>query len=232
MGHTVVTIGRILVADDEPALLDAMIYALQHAGFDIEAAASGEEALAKLASGSFDVVVLDVMLPGKSGFEVCEEIRSHSDVPIIMLTARDGESDRVRGLDVGADDYITKPYSTKELVSRVRAIVRRRQLDGSSQRLRLGDIEIERLARRVTVGSTVVSLTPSEYEILVLLARSPGVVLSRRTIKQHLWGSEFIGDERVCDVHIYSLRQKIARGGGDPSTIATIRGEGYQARPS
>jgi DNA-binding response OmpR family regulator len=223
---------RILVADDEPALLDAVTYALQHAGFEVEAAASGEEALAKLASGSFDLVVLDVMLPGKSGFQVCEEIRSqNSDVPIIMLTARDGESDRVRGLDIGADDYVAKPYSTRELVSRIRAIVRRRQLDGSSRRLRLGDIEIERLARRVTIGTTVVSLTPSEYEILVLLARSPGVVVSRRAIKQHLWGSEFVGDERVCDVHIYTLRQKIARGGGDPSTIATIRGEGYQARP-
>jgi two-component system, OmpR family, response regulator RegX3 len=222
---------RILIADDEPALLDAVSYALDRAGFDPARATTGEDALEHIRHNPVDVVILDVMLPGRSGFDVCRELRAGSDIPIILLTAREAEADRVAGLELGADDYITKPFSMAELVSRVRAILRRRALDreaaSGAARLTVGEIGIEPVSGRVTIAGRAVRLTPSEYQILLLMAGSPGTVLTRRQILRHLWDSEHVGDERVCDVHVHSLRRKLEGAGGEAGWITTVRGQGY-----
>jgi DNA-binding response OmpR family regulator len=232
----IVNAERILVADDEPALLDGLRYALSHEGFQVETAATGEAALERALHASFDVIILDVMLPGVSGFDVCRRIREVSDVPIIMLTARDAEADRVRGLDLGADDYVTKPFSLRELASRVRSILRRRALDATAaadaHMLRAGRLEVDLLSGRVTYDGTEIALTPSEYELVVVLAQTPDQAVSRRAIVQRLWSSEFVGDERVCDVHVHAVRRKITAAGGDPYVIATVRGQGYALRTS
>jgi DNA-binding response OmpR family regulator len=222
---------RILIADDEPALLDAVSYALDRAGFATARATTGEAAIEHIRHNHVDVVILDVMLPGGSGFEVCQQLRASSDIPIILLTAREAEADRVAGLELGADDYVTKPFSMAELVSRVRAILRWRAIDRESasgaSRLTVGEIAIEPVSGRVTVLGQAVRLTPSEYQILLLMAGSPGTVFTRPQILRHLWDSEHVGDERVCDVHVHSLRRKLERAGGKAGWIATVRGQGY-----
>jgi DNA-binding response OmpR family regulator len=221
---------RILIADDEPALLDAVSYALDRAGFTPARVTTGEDALRHIRHNDVDVVILDVMLPGRSGLEVCRELRAGSDIPIILLTAREAEADRVAGLELGADDYVTKPFSMAELVSRVRAILRRRALDRSAApaaRLTVGEIEIEPVIGRVTIAGRALRLTPSEYQILLLMAGTPGAVFTRTQILRHLWESEHVGDERVCDVHVHGLRRKLERAGGDPRWITTVRGQGY-----
>ena len=217
----------ILVADDERALRDAVAYALRQAGYSVDLVESGEQALARSAASAYAVVILDVMLPGLSGFEICRRIRATSDVPIILLTARDAEADRVYGLEAGADDYVTKPFSVAELVSRVRSILRRRELDAGAHLIRVGELEIDQLSQRVLLRGRRLGPTPSEYDVLLALAQAGGQVVSRRAIVQHLWSSEHVGDERVCDVHVHALRRKIASVGGDPQLIATVRGRGY-----
>ena len=221
---------RILVVDDEPAIRDAVGYTLRTEGFDVDVVADGERALEAALGTPYDVVVLDLMLPRMSGTEVCRRVRAESAVPIIMLTARGAELDRVMGLEVGADDYVSKPFSMAELVGRIRAILRRRELDQSSRagKLRVGTLELDPMRHQVTVAGDPKRLTPSEFKLLLLLAEQPERVFSRREIMQHLWDSEYVGDQRACDIHISNLRQKLEEDPATPERIVTVRGVGYK----
>ena len=221
---------RVLVVDDEPAIRDAVSYALRTEGFDVELAGDGESALKAALDGRNDVVVLDLMLPGIPGTEVCRRIRAESAIPIIMLTARDGELDRVLGLEIGADDYVTKPFSMAELVGRIRATLRRRELDrsGRVEKLRVGSLELDPMRHEARIHGEPRRLTPSEFKLLLLLAEQPERVFSRREIMQHLWDSEYVGDQRACDIHISNLRQKLEPDPGRPERIVTVRGVGYK----
>jgi two-component system response regulator RegX3 len=222
---------RILVADDEPDIVGPLEYALRGEGWDVAVVEEGDAALARALAEPFDLVVLDVMLPGLSGMEVCRRLRERSGVPIVMLTARDAEVDRVLGLELGADDYVTKPYSVAELVSRVRAILRRRELDrraGSQGLLSAGGIRLDFARHRVEVDGRTVELTPSEFRILALLAAEPQRVFTRRQIMEHLWESPYVGDERACDVHVSNLRRKVERDPARPERIVTVREVGYK----
>jgi two-component system response regulator RegX3 len=225
---------RVLVVDDEPALTDAVGYALRSDGFDVSTAANGEAAMSLVADNGFDVIVLDVMLPRLSGIEVCRRVRKESDVPIILLSARDAEVDRVLGLESGADDYVTKPFSMAELLSRVRAVLRRRELDaraGGGAIRRLGRLEIDPVRHTVRTDGAPVRLTPSEFKLLALLASEPERVFTRREIMQHLWDSSYVGDQRACDIHVSNLRRKLERDPSDPEQLVTVRGVGYKLVP-
>ncbi len=226
---------RILVADDEPSVRESVGYALGQEGFDVVIADDGEDAEAKFAEdeGRFDLLILDIMMPGKSGLDVCREVRAQSAVPIILLTAKDAEVDKVVGLEVGADDYVTKPFSVRELIGRVRAQLRRRELDRSSvdgggKTIDAGSVRIDLARHVVTVRGRPVNLTRSEFQVLRLLAESPGKVFSRLEIMEELWQSEFSGDVRACDVHISNLRQKVESDPQDPELVLTVRGVGYR----
>jgi two-component system response regulator RegX3 len=221
---------RILVVDDEPAIVDAVAYSLRSAGFDVDALGDGEAALEAARAAPYDVLVLDVRLPGLSGVEVCRRLRAESDVPILMLTALDAEVDRVLGLEAGADDYVTKPFSVAELVSRVRAILRRRALDRASPAAlhRVGSLQLDLARHQVRLDGESVSLTPSEFRLLSFLASEPERVFSRREIMQHLWDSSYVGDERACDIHVSNLRRKIERDPAKPERLLTVRGIGYR----
>ena len=228
--------GRILVADDEPSVRESVGYALQQEGFDVTIATDGDDAEAKVgADVDFDLLVLDIMMPGKSGLDLCRDVRGRSPVPIILLTAKDAEVDKVVGLEVGADDYVTKPFSVRELLGRVRAQLRRRELDrgaGSdaeaSKSIDAGEVSIDLARHLVTVRGRPVNLTRSEFQVLRLLAESPGQVFSRLEIMEELWQSEFSGDVRACDVHISNLRQKVEDDPQDPELVLTVRGIGYK----
>jgi two-component system response regulator RegX3 len=221
---------RILVVDDEPAIRDAVSYALRTEGFEVDVTGDGEAAVEAALEGRHDVVVLDLMLPGVSGTEICRRVRVESAVPVIMLTARGAELDRVLGLEVGADDYVTKPFSMPELIGRIRAILRRRELDqsGRTGKLRVGSLELDPMRHEAHVDGEQKRLTPSEFKLLLLLAEQPERVFSRREIMQHLWDSEYVGDQRACDIHISNLRQKLERDPARPERIVTIRGVGYK----
>jgi DNA-binding response OmpR family regulator len=221
---------RVLLADDEPDILAPVCYALERAGFGTEVAHDGERALELARAERFDVVVLDVMMPRLSGLDVCRELRSESDVPIVMLTARDAEVDRVLGLELGADDYVTKPFSTAELVSRIRAILRRRQLDraaGGATREAAG-IRVDLDQHSVTVDGEDIELTRSEFRLLLMLIESPGRVFTREQIMEHLWQTPYVGDARACDAHVANLRRKVERTSARPERILTVRGIGYK----
>jgi two-component system response regulator RegX3 len=225
---------RILVVDDEPAIVDAVAYALQGEGYEVERREDGESALDAALHGSFDLVLLDLMLPKLSGTEVCRRLRSKSDVPIMMLTAKDTEVDRVLGLEIGADDYITKPFSIAELVSRVRALLRRRALDRAGRGYafrQVGSLSLDLGRHRVVLDEHEVQLTPSEFRLLALLAEEPERVYTRRQIMQHLWDSSYVGDERACDIHVSNLRRKLEREPDEPERILTVRGIGYKLMP-
>jgi two-component system response regulator RegX3 len=216
---------RVLVVDDEATIRDAVSFALRSQGFDVDAVQDGEEAIEAVEIEAYEVLILDQMLPRLSGVEVCRRIRATSDIPIIILTARDAEVDRVLGLEAGADDYVTKPFSMAELVSRVRAILRRRALDRQTAAsiLRVGALELDRNRHTVTLGAEAVELTPSEFRLLSLLADEPERVFSRREIMRHLWNSDFVGDERTADFHIANLRRKLGE-----DALVTVRGVGYK----
>lgn len=219
---------RILVVDDEQSIRTIVEYALKDAGFDVVTAARGDDALLAMAREPVDLVVLDVMLPGMDGLEVCQKIRAERNVPIIMLSARGEELDKVLGLELGADDYVTKPFSPRELVSRVKANLRRGRMDGEHEdSLTFGDLEIDSVARAVTRDDEDVNLTLSEFEILLKLARSPRRVFTRQELMDHLWKGTFYGDLRSVDVHVRHLRQKIERDASNPQLIRTVRGVGY-----
>jgi two-component system response regulator RegX3 len=222
---------RVLVVDDEQDILEPIRYALEREGFSVETALDGDTALERGRHERFDVIVLDVMLPRRSGFDVCRDLRAEGDVPIILLTARDDEIDRVLGLELGADDYVTKPFSTAELLSRIRAILRRRRLDrdtGGGARRAVGGVQIDLGQHRVTVDGREVELTPSEFRLLVYLADHAEQVLSRQQIMEHLWHSPYVGDARACDAHISNLRRKVERVPSRPERIVTARGAGYK----
>jgi two-component system, OmpR family, response regulator RegX3 len=225
---------RILVVEDEPAIRESVGYALEQEGFDVTGVADGQEALDALAAGAFDVVILDLMLPRLSGLEVCRRLRGQSPVGVIMLTARDAELDTVLGLEIGADDYVTKPFSMAELVSRVRALIRRRELDreeAGEARRQAGTLELDLARRVVMVEGAAVQLTPSEFMLLELLTREPDRVFTRRQIMEHLWNSTYVGDQRACDTHISNLRSKIERDPARPQRLVTVRGVGYRLVP-
>jgi two-component system, OmpR family, response regulator RegX3 len=221
---------RILVVDDTEAILDGVTDALAAEGFTVQGASTGEAALEAFETEPFDLIILDLMLPGLSGMEICRRIRAESPIPIIMLTARDAEAARVLGLETGADDYITKPFSEVELLSRVRAILRRRALDreGDSTVRRLGGLSVDIVRHEVHADGEPIALTPSEYKLLGLLAEEPGRVFTRREIMQHLWQSTYVGDERACDAHVSTLRKKIERDYSHPERIVTVPGFGYK----
>jgi two-component system response regulator RegX3 len=225
--------GRILIADDEPSVRDSVGYALAQEGFEVTPAVDGDDADAKLSNGvPFDLLILDIMMPGPSGLDICREVRSRSAVPIIILTAKDAEVDKVVGLEVGADDYVTKPFSVRELLGRVRAQLRRRELDRSplaeATRIEAPPVTIDLVRHLVTVRGVQVNLTRSEFQLLRLLAARPGEVFARSQIMEELWQTEFDGDERACDVHISNLRQKIERDAQRPEIVLTVRGVGYK----
>ena len=225
---------RILVVDDEPAIVDAVGYALRGEGFEVESRADGEAALEAALGSAFDLLILDLRLPGLSGIEVCRRVRAASEVPILILSARDAEVDRVLGLEAGADDYVTKPFSLAELVSRVRAIFRRRDLDrgGAEFAVRnVGELRIDLVRHHVSVDGRPVELTPTEFKLLAFLAREPGRVFARREVMQHLWDSTYVGDERACDVHVSKLRKKIEGDPDQPRRLVTVRGVGYRLEP-
>ncbi len=225
---------KILVVDDDPGILDVVSFALRRADFDVDAVADGATALVRARSQTYDVVILDVMLPDVSGSDVCRTLRAESDVPIIMLTARDADADRVLGLELGADDYVTKPFSTAELASRVRALLRRRELDrGRNGAIReLGGLRIDLGRQEVVVDGKPVHLTLSELKVLTLLADHVGRTLSRRELMRHLWASEHVGDEHACEVHISNLRRKLEADPTRPKRLLTVRGAGYKLVPA
>jgi two-component system response regulator RegX3 len=224
----------ILVVDDDPGVLDVVAFTLRREGFDVDERCDGASALEAARARRYDIVILDVMLPELSGTDVCRALRAESDVPILMLTARDAELDRVIGLELGADDYVTKPFSTPELLSRVRAILRRRELDrantGTAVR-NLGGLHIDLGRHEVLVDGERVHLTLSEFKVLALLAEKPENIVSRRELMQHLWASEHVGDEHACEVHISNLRRKIERDASTPERLVTVRGLGYKLVP-
>ncbi len=218
----------ILVVEDEAAIRTVVEYALKDAGFTVLCAARGDDALEQMETEDVDLVVLDLMLPGVDGLEVCRRIRATSQVPIIILSARSEELDKVLGLELGADDYVTKPFSPRELVSRVRANLRRaRTTPERGQLLRAGDLEIDPVARSVTKNGEDVYLTFSEFELLHKLASTPRRVFTREELMNHLWQGSFFGDLRSVDVHVRHLRQKVEDDPSSPEVIRTVRGVGY-----
>jgi two-component system response regulator RegX3 len=221
---------RILLVEDEPAIADAIEYALEAEGFGVDVAGDGNLALRRATTEPYDLLVLDLMLPGLSGLEICRRVRDESAVPILMLTAKDTEVDRVLGLEVGADDYVTKPFSVPELVARVRALLRRRELDSRERgaRLRVGGLEVDLTRHEATVDGTAVRLTAFELKLVALLASEPERVFSRREIMRHLWESDYVADERACDLHISNIRRKIERDPANPERLVTVRGAGYK----
>jgi two-component system response regulator RegX3 len=222
---------RILVVDDESSVRESVGYALEQEGFDVTLSADGEDAEGKLSDDNFDLLIIDIMMPGKSGLDICREVRSRSPVPIILLTAKDAEVDKVVGLEVGADDYVTKPFSVRELLGRVRAQLRRRELDRSGAdgaAIESGPVSIDLARHLVTVRGEPVNLTRSEFQVLRLLAENPGQVFSRKEIMEELWQTEFRGDVRACDVHISNLRQKVERDPQNPELVLTVRRVGYR----
>jgi len=214
---------RLLIAEDEQSIADAVVYALRAEGYDVDSVGDGDAALNAVRANGYDMLVLDLMLPGVSGLEVCRRLRAESAIPILMLTARTAEVDRVLGLEAGADDYVPKPFSMPELISRVRAILRRRELDLGETRMNVGNLKVDVTRHEVVVDGKAVYLTPSEFKLLALLAREPERVFSRRELMEHLWDSRHVGDQRAVDTHVANLRRKI---GAD--RIVTIRGVGYK----
>jgi len=226
----------VLVVDDEQSYRDALSVALRREGFRVETAADGAEALDRFSTCSPDLVLLDVMLPRLSGIDVCREIRTRSRVPIIMVTARDAEIDTVVGLEVGADDYIAKPFRLRELVARVRAALRRAPVaaDAGPQRevLEVGDVRVDRGRHEVTVGGELVALPLKEFELLDLLVANAGRVLTRDLLIDRIWGADYFGDTKTLDVHVKRLRAKVEDDPTRPVRIVTVRGVGYRYESS
>jgi DNA-binding response OmpR family regulator len=221
---------RILVVDDEETLANSLSFALSREGYEVETAADGQTALHRFAAQPADLVLLDVMLPVVDGMEVCRQLRSRSAVPIIMLTAKDGEIDTILGLELGADDYVTKPFSLRELLARVRAVLRRAELRGrpsGDTALTAGEIRMEPGRRQVTVRGKPAELSPKEFELLRLLMERRGQVVTREELIEEVWGDDFMGDPKTLDVHIRWLREKLEENPSEPKRILTVRGVGY-----
>jgi DNA-binding response OmpR family regulator len=226
-----------LIVEDEPSLRSTVAYNLKRSGYEVVAVGDGEAGLREAATGEFDLIILDVMLPTIDGFEVCRQIRRQSSVPILILTARDDEIDRVVGLEIGADDYLTKPFSMRELVARVKALLRRRTLlqeELASEHaaddavIVVGDLRIDLNAYRATMRSRELARKPKEFELLVYLVRHRGTVCSTRQLLGEVWGYDYFGDSRTLAVHIHGLREKLEAEPGSPRLIETVRGVGYR----
>ncbi|MGY1821350.1 winged helix-turn-helix domain-containing protein [Geodermatophilus sp. SYSU D00079] len=221
---------RVLVVEDEESFSDALSYMLRREGYDAVVAPTGPEALAEFDRGGADIVLLDLMLPGLSGTEVCRSLRARSSVPIIMLTAKDSEVDKVVGLELGADDYVTKPYSARELVARIRAVLRRHgeaeaPADGA---LEAGPVRMDVERHVVSVDGEPVALPLKEFDLLELLLRNAGRVLTRVQLIDRVWGSDYVGDTKTLDVHVKRLRAKIEPDPANPKYLVTVRGLGYK----
>jgi len=224
---------RILLVDDEQSIQTLLSYPLRKDGYHVTSALDGSEALRRFEEGRFDLVILDLMLPRMGGVEVCRQLRSRSQVPIIMLTAKGSETDKVAGLEVGADDYITKPFSMREFRSRVKAALRRSRMverTSEGEAIECGELTIDFDRRMVTLGDEEVKVTYVEFEILGTLARSPGRVLTRETLLEHVWGDSDYRDPRTVDVHIRHLREKLEKDPKEPEYLFTVRGVGYRFR--
>ncbi|HVA59485.1 MAG TPA: response regulator transcription factor [Mycobacteriales bacterium] len=222
---------KVLIVEDEESFADALSYLLGREGFDVRVATTGPDALAEFHRAGADLVVLDLMLPGMAGLEVCRRLRSVSDVPLIMLTAKDSEVDKVVGLEIGADDYVTKPYSARELIARIRAVLRRRAAAGEEDPLDVlgvGPIRMDVDRHVVTVGSQPVELPRKEFELLELLLRNSGRVLTRQQLIDRVWGSDYVGDTKTLDVHVKRLRAKLEPDPAQPRYLLTVRGWGYK----
>ena len=224
---------RILVVEDEESYRDPLTYQLTREGFEVIEAADGISALAAYDAEGADLVLLDLMLPGLSGTEVCRELRARGDVPVIMLTAKDSEIDKVVGLELGADDYVTKPYSFRELLARVRAVLRRRQPADSSELhedgvLEIGPVRMDVERHTVAVGGQAVALPLKEFDLLELLMRNAGRVLTRGQLIDRVWGADYVGDTKTLDVHVKRIRSKIEPDPGSPRYLLTVRGLGYK----
>jgi DNA-binding response OmpR family regulator len=216
---------QLLLVEDEEAIGSLVRGYLEQSGFRIEWVRSGEAALERLDEVRPRLVILDIGLPGQDGFDVCRGIRARSPVPILMLTARDEEPDRVVGLELGADDYVTKPFSPRELAARVKAVLRRTEPAPRADRLELGDVILDSEAREVTVAGTPVELTGKEFDLLAYLVENAGIVVSRDQLLDRVWGMTYAGGTRTVDVHVAQLRRKLGR----PEAIRTLRGSGYKA---
>jgi DNA-binding response OmpR family regulator len=231
---------KILVVEDEPALQETLVYNLEKQGYQVSCTADGRAALDLARQHQPDLILLDIMLPGMDGFEVCRTLRREMNVPVLMLTARDDEIDRVVGLEVGADDYLTKPFSMRELMARVKAHLRRSAVIREELEkikatetiahdiLTFGNLAINQTRREVMLSDEPLALKPKEYELLLFLAQHRGQMLSREFILERVWGWDYIGDSRTVDVHVRWLRQKIENDPATPSRIVTVRGGGYR----
>jgi DNA-binding response OmpR family regulator len=232
---------KILIVEDEVTLQETLAYNLRRQGYEVEVAGDGQTALTLARRSHPDLIVLDIMLPGMDGFEVCRVLRSEMTTPVLMLTARDDEIDRVVGLEVGADDYLTKPFSMRELLARIKAMLRRvrmvrEELSAQGvlsspplqQALTFGNLHIDMGRREVLLNGQPIALKPKEYELLLFLAQHRGQVLSREHILERVWGWDYIGDSRTVDVHVRWLREKIEPDPAKPQRIVTVRGAGYR----
>ncbi|KAF0110971.1 MAG: OmpR family two-component response regulator [Chloroflexi bacterium] len=231
---------KLLIVEDEKALRETLAYNLTNEGYEVEICADGISALEVARKTSFDLIMLDIMLPGMDGFEVCRVLRTEMNTPILMLTARDDEIDRVVGLEVGADDYIVKPFSMRELIARVKAMLRRVRImreeatiiqtpePSSKEILQFGDLAIDTIRREVRMRNKNLELQPKEYELLYFLAINRGRAMSRDKILEDVWGWDYVGESRTVDVHIRWLRQKIETDPANPARLVTVRGSGYR----
>ncbi|MER2137676.1 MAG: response regulator transcription factor [Arthrobacter sp.] len=221
---------RILIVEDEESFSDPLSYLLEREGFDVAVVDNGLAAVEEFDRSGADLVLLDLMLPGQSGTEVCRQLRQRSDVPVIMLTARDAEIDKVVGLELGADDYVTKPYSSRELLARVRAVLRRRGDSGelNAASIQAGPVRMDVDRHVVSVDGTTVSLPLKEFELLEMLLRNSGRVLTRGQLIERVWGADYVGDTKTLDVHVKRLRTKIEPDPSAPQHLVTVRGLGYK----
>jgi len=220
-----------MLVDDEPLITDSLSYSLRREGFDVKSVGDGSIALQEILAFQPDLVVLDIMLPGMSGLEICRRLRAQSAIPVIMLTARGEEIDRVLGLEVGADDYLPKPFSFRELLARIRSILRRVELDrqvAQTQAVTLGNLTLDPVARRVFKGDQELQLSAREFDLLSNLMKNAGRALSREELLTEVWGSDWIGDQRTLDVHVRWLRLKVEDDPASPKYIQTVRGHGYR----
>lgn len=224
---------RLLVIDDEANLRHTLSYALRQEGYEVLTAADGDEGLALFRQASPDLVILDVMLPGQDGFEVCRRLRRESDVPVVMLTARDTELDKIVGLEIGADDYLAKPFSMRELIARVRALLRRttrRAEAPASGTLERAGLAVDTSRRQIRAGTTAIELKPKEFDLLVHLMSHAGLVFTREQLLTAVWGVDHAADSRTVDTHVKTLRERLGDDAARPRWIETVRGVGYRFR--
>ncbi len=224
---------KILVVEDDPNLLETLKYNLRKEGYEVANASDGEQAIEVARKEKPDFIILDIMLPKISGFEVCRILRKEMTVPILMLTAKADETDKIVGLEIGADDYMTKPFSMREFLARVRAILRRTKIAaappaGEAALIKIGDLDMDIARHRASLSGATLKLSPKEFDLLAFLARNKGLVFSREQLLEKVWGYDFAGDTRTVDVHIRWLRQKIETDPAQPKYLITVRGTGYK----